>query len=163
MDSKTQAGKIVKESEESASVPRRTFARVVIGAAGLCYAAMLGYPLYRYIAAPVEKAAKEAAVKEIFLKDAHKLPAGSAMIFKFGARPALLIHNDDGNWIALDAVCTHLGCTVKYEAENKRIFCECHGGIYDPKSGKNIGGPPPKPLRRYEVKVSDEGITVSRA
>ncbi|MCX7872589.1 MAG: Rieske (2Fe-2S) protein [Verrucomicrobiae bacterium] len=145
------------------ALPRRAFGKIALGAAGLCYLAMLGYPLYRYLSSPVEKAKKEAAVKEILLKDAHKLPAGSGMVFKFGSRPAWLIHHADGTWTALDAVCTHLGCTVKYEAENKRIFCECHGGVYDPITGKNIAGPPPKPLRQYTIKVTEEGVVVSRA
>ncbi|MGB9602652.1 MAG: ubiquinol-cytochrome c reductase iron-sulfur subunit [Verrucomicrobiia bacterium] len=147
----------------SEQVSRRAFARIAIGAAGVCYAAMLGYPIYRYLASPVEKATKEAAVKEILLKDAHKLAPGAGMIFKFGARPAWLIHHKDGSWIALDAVCTHLGCTVKYEEQNNRIFCECHGGIYDPITGKNIAGPPPRPLKQYRVQVTDSGVIVSRA
>lgn len=144
------------------AVPRRVFGKVALGTAGLCYLAMLGYPLYRYLSSPVEKAKKEAAIKELLLKDAHKLPPGSGMVFKFGSRPVWLIHHPNGTWTALDAVCTHLGCTVKYEPENKRIFCECHGGVYDPVTGKNIAGPPPKPLRQYTVKVTDEGILVSR-
>ncbi|MGC8743182.1 MAG: ubiquinol-cytochrome c reductase iron-sulfur subunit [Verrucomicrobiia bacterium] len=157
---------VVKESADAAEnekVSRRTFSRIALGAAGLCYAAMLGYPIYRYLESPVEKAAKEAAVKEILLKDAHKLAPGAGMIFKFGARPAWLIHHKDGSWIALDAVCTHLGCTVKYEEQNNRIFCECHGGTYDPMSGKNIAGPPPRPLKQYKVQVTDSGVIVSRA
>lgn len=162
-----QNGKIEKidavNIENPQAVPRRVFGKIAFGAAGLCYLAMLGYPLYRYLSSPVEKAKKEAAVKEILLKDAHKLPPGSGMVFKFGSRPAWLIHHTDGSWTALDAVCTHLGCTVKYESENKRIFCECHGGVYDPVTGKNIAGPPPKPLRQYAVKVTDEGVVVSRA
>lgn len=163
MKSQTKPEQINQEQGSTESVTRRAFARVAIGAAGLCYAVMVGYPIYKYLYTPVEKAAKEAAVKEILLKDAHKLPIGSGMVFKFGSRPAWLIHNDDNTWIALDAVCTHLGCTVKYEQENKRIYCECHGGVYDPHSGKNIAGPPPKPLKQYKVQLTDSGVIVSRA
>ncbi|MCX7824061.1 MAG: Rieske (2Fe-2S) protein, partial [Verrucomicrobiae bacterium] len=122
----------------------------------------LGYPIYRYLKSPVEKAAQEAAVTEVTLKDAQKLPAGSALMFRFGSKPSLLIHHSDGTWTALSAVCTHLGCTVQYQAEKQRIFCACHGGVYDPKDGRNVSGPPPKPLRRYEVKVTDAAVVVSR-
>ena len=61
---------------------------MALGGVGLCYAAAIGYPVYRYLASPVEKAAAAAAVTEVTLKDAQKLPAGSALMFKFGAEPA---------------------------------------------------------------------------
>lgn len=143
-------------------VSRQTFLRVAMGGVGAVYAAGVAYPLYRYVASPVEKAAKEAAVTEVMLKDAQKLAPGSALMFKFGSKPSMLIHHDDGTWTALTAVCTHLGCTVHYEEDKKRIHCACHGGVYDPKTGGNVSGPPPKPLRRYEVRVTDTAVIVSR-
>ncbi len=143
-------------------VSRRSFVRVALGGAGICYAAAIGYPVYRYLASPVEKSAAEAAVTEVTLRDAQKLPNGSALMFKFGSKPTMLIHHPDGTWIALTAVCTHLGCTVQYQPEHNIIHCACHGGTYDPNTGANISGPPPKPLFRYKVAVSDTGVVVSR-
>ena len=84
-------------------------------------------------------------------------------MFKFGSRPAMLIHHKDDTWVALDAVCTHLGCTVQYQPQRDVIHCNCHGGEYDARTGKNISGPPPRPLRPYVVKVVDNGVLVSRA
>jgi len=63
----------------------------------------------------------------------------------------------------LSAVCTHLGCTVQYEPQADRIHCACHGGVYNPYTGANVSGPPPKPLTLYKVAVSDVGVQVSRA
>ncbi|MFP5235106.1 MAG: ubiquinol-cytochrome c reductase iron-sulfur subunit [Acidobacteriota bacterium] len=148
------------KSPETAT--RRGFL-VAAGAAGLCYLGALGYPVYRYLASPAEMAASEAAVTEVTLKDAQKLPEGSALMFKFGPAPAMLIHHKDGTWVALTAVCTHLGCTVQYEPQLNRIHCACHGGVYDPNTGANISGPPPKPLRRFKVAVTDTGVQVLRA
>jgi cytochrome b6-f complex iron-sulfur subunit len=136
---------------------------VAAGAAGMCYLGALGYPVYRYLASPAEMAASEAAVTEVTLKDAQKIPEGSALMFKFGPAPALLIHHSDGTWVALTAVCTHLGCTVQYEPQMHRIHCACHGGVYDSHTGANVSGPPPKPLKRFKVAVSDAGVQVSRA
>jgi cytochrome b6-f complex iron-sulfur subunit len=145
------------------ALTRLGFMRVALGGAALFYGAALGYPVYRYLASPVEKAAQESAVSQVTLKAAKKLPAGSALMFKFGTKPSLLIHHADGSWSALSAICTHLGCTVQYQDAEKRIFCACHGGIYDPKSGANTSGPPPKGLERYEVKFAADDATVSRA
>jgi cytochrome b6-f complex iron-sulfur subunit len=140
---------------------RRGFLAAAI-AAGVCYAGALAYPIYRYLASPAEFAASEAAVTEVTLKDAQKLEPGSVLMFKFGSAPAMLIHNTDNSWVALSAVCTHLGCTVKYEPDRDRIHCACHGGTYDPRTGKNIGGPPPRPLRSFNVKLAPDSIVVSR-
>ena len=62
---------------------RRAFL-VAAGAAGLCYAAALAYPIYRYLASPEEMALSATAVTEVTLKDAQKLPARSVLMFKFG-------------------------------------------------------------------------------
>jgi cytochrome b6-f complex iron-sulfur subunit len=144
-------------------IPRRTFMALAFGGVSVCYAAAIGYPVYRYLASPVEKSMAAAAITEVTLKDANKLPAGSAMMFKFGTKPSLLIHHRDNTWVALDAVCTHLGCTVEYQAAQERIHCACHGGVYDARTGANVSGPPPKPLKKYSVTVTDAGVLVSRA
>jgi cytochrome b6-f complex iron-sulfur subunit len=148
---------IVKEPENS----RRAFLAVA-GAAGLAYTAALAYPVYRYLASPLEMAESAAAVTSVTLKDAQKIPAGSALMFKFGPKPAVLIHHADGRWISMTAVCTHLGCTVQYEPEADRIHCACHGGVYNAYTGANVSGPPPKPLTLYKVAVNNAGVEVSR-
>ncbi len=131
--------------------------------AGAAYVGALGYPVYRYLASPIEMAAAASAVTEVALKDAQKLAPGSALMFKFGPSPAMLIHHADGEWVALGAVCTHLGCTVQYQPAQNRIHCACHGGVYDPRTGANVSGPPPKPLKRFKVRVGDDAVIVSRA
>lgn len=150
------------EAEDEAFT-RRGFVKVAM--VGMCaaYAAAVGYPVYRYLNSPVEKSAAMAAVKEVTLKDVNKLPKNSAFMFKFGTRPAMLIHHEDDSWVALDAVCTHLGCTVAFDPGSKQIRCACHGGVYNAKDGSNISGPPPKPLTPFVVEVEKDSITVKRA
>ena len=133
------------------------------GFAGLCYTAALAYPIYRYLASPEEMALSATAVTEVTLKDAQKLPLGSVLMFKFGTAPAMLIHHEDGRWIALTAVCTHLGCTVQYEPQADRIHCACHGGVYNPYTGANVSGPPPNPLKLFKVTPGEAGVEVSRS
>jgi cytochrome b6-f complex iron-sulfur subunit len=154
---------IVPESQEPGEKTTRRFFMAAAGAAGLCYAAAMAYPIYRYLASPEEMAMNATAVTEVTLKDANKLPLGSVLMFKFGTSPAMLIHHQDGRWISLTAVCTHLGCTVQYEPQADRIHCACHGGVYDPYTGANVSGPPPKPLRLFKAVVNDTGVEVSRS
>jgi cytochrome b6-f complex iron-sulfur subunit len=151
---------IVEEPGEENT--RRTFLAAA-GAAGLAYTALLAYPIYRYLASPEEMATNATSINEVTLKDAQKLAPGSKLLFKFGSAPGLLIHHEDGRWIAMTAVCTHLGCTVDYEPQLDRIHCACHGGVYNPYTGANVSGPPPKPLKLFKVTVNETGVNVSRA
>ena len=85
--------------------------------------------------------------------------------FNFGGKPCLLILVD-GQPRAFNAVCTHLQCTVEYRAASQDIFCNCHNGVYD-LNGRNIAGPPPRPLEVYQAvkgggKPGQEEIIVSR-
>lgn len=149
----------IEETDDSQT--RRGFLAAA-SLAGAGYLAALGYPVYRYLASPIEMAASAGAVTEVALKDAQNLAPGSVLMFKFGSTPAMLVHHLDGVWIALGAVCTHLGCTVQYQAAQNRIHCACHGGVYDPRTGANVSGPPPRPLKKYSVKVAGDGVVVSR-
>jgi len=149
--------------EEGNPTTRRVFVRVAMTVAGACYAAALGYPVYQYLASAAQKAETEASVKEVTLNDAAKLPAGSALMFKFAGRPAMLIHHADGGWSAFSAVCTHLGCTVEFDPKKAQITCACHGGVYNADTGANISGPPPKPLTPFRVAIVEGKAVISRA
>jgi cytochrome b6-f complex iron-sulfur subunit len=163
MSDALNASTIVREHPEDNEHRTRRAFLAAASAAGVCYAAALAYPIYRYLASPEEMALSATAVTEVTLKDAQKLPPGSVLMFKFGASPAMLIHHESGQWVALSAVCTHLGCTVQYEPAADRIHCACHGGVYNPYTGANISGPPPKPLKLFKVAVGDTSVEISRS
>jgi Rieske Fe-S protein len=56
----------------------------------------------------------------------------------------------------ISAVCTHIGCTVRWEADRNQWECPCHGSIFDDK-GAVIVGPAPRPLPWYEVTLAANG------
>jgi len=134
-----------------------------IGAIAACYAGTLGYPVYRYLATPAVRSRLEGQISSVAIPEKNLPAAGTAIMFLFGSRPTMLIHHQDGVWVAFDAVCTHLGCTVGFEPQNHRIFCPCHGGTYDMKTGDVVGGPPPRGLTAYKVEVTDGNVIVSRS
>jgi cytochrome b6-f complex iron-sulfur subunit len=134
-----------KKADDAQSITRRVFFKSGVGVVGACYAGAVAYPIYRYLATPAKQS------------------AGTALRFAFGTRPALLIHLDDDSFVCFDAVCTHLGCTVEFQPDLKRIHCACHGGTYDIATGKNVAGPPPKPLNKYQVEVADGQVVITRA
>jgi Rieske Fe-S protein len=89
------------------------------------------------------------------------LKSNSAKTFRFGSRPGLLIESAPGEFKAMSATCTHLGCTVQYRADIREVWCACHNGIYD-LNGHNVSGPPPRPLEQFEVQVRGDEIYVLR-
>ena len=88
-------------------------------------------------------------------------------IVRFGAEPVILLKAAEGEYRAFSATCTHLDCIVGYQKDRSRIFCNCHGGAYD-LNGRNVSGPPPRPLVPYKVNLVAKGsepakIVVSKA
>ena len=56
----------------------------------------------------------------------------------------------DGKPVVLYSMCTHAACTVTWKSADNKFFCPCHQGHFDGE-GKNVGGPPTRPLARLEV------------
>jgi Rieske Fe-S protein len=82
---------------------------------------------------------------------------GSAVTFKDAGSPAVLVHLDNGDFVAYSAVCTHQRCTVAYK--NGQLACPCHGSVFDPADGAAVvAGPAPKPLAEIPVKVQGGDI-----
>lgn len=62
-------------------------------------------------------------------------------------------------YFAMSTRCMHLGCPVRYVEASQRFICPCHGGVYD-FTGKVSGGPPVRPLDRFETEVRDGRLMV---
>jgi Rieske Fe-S protein len=62
--------------------------------------------------------------------------------------------------VAISAGCTHLGCIVTWDEDQKIFKCPCHDGRYDAE-GRVISGPPPRPLRRHKTKIEDGRILLT--
>jgi cytochrome b6-f complex iron-sulfur subunit len=137
---------------------RRDFLNYIIGIGVLGWLGGILYPLYSYLKPPK---APEVDVKNISLGKVEDIPNNSGKIFKVGNKPGILIKTDDGQLKAFSAVCTHLDCTVQYKQDEKLIWCACHNGRYD-LNGKNVSGPPPRPLTPYNVTIQKGEIFVSQ-
>jgi len=116
------------------------------------------YPIIQFLIPPV---LSEAAQSNVVAGSANELRPGSGKIFKFGSQPGLLLRTATGEVRAFSAVCTHLNCTVQYRPDLEQIWCACHDGHYD-ITGKNVTGPPPRPLERYDVNLRGDDIVVSK-
>ncbi|MFQ5431946.1 MAG: ubiquinol-cytochrome c reductase iron-sulfur subunit [Nitrospinota bacterium] len=142
------------------SVGRRLFINGSLLAALAAAAAGAFYPLFRYLF-PVSQG-KKALKIETFRLSAMELPVGEARFFKFKRKVAVLIRKNEQQVIAMSAVCTHLGCIVKFSESDWLLKCPCHGAIFD-LNGKVLAGPAPLPLELYGAVIENNEIIVTEA
>ncbi len=137
---------------------RRRFLGLLLGGGLLASAVSFFYPVMRYLVPPrvIDMGGDSVVAGKV-----GELRPNSGKIFRFGSRPGLLLLGSDGQYRALSATCTHLSCTVQYRGDLRQVWCACHNGMYD-LAGRNISGPPPRPLEQYDVHVRGDEIIVSR-
>jgi menaquinol-cytochrome c reductase iron-sulfur subunit len=141
-------------------VSRRDFIKVTTTIVGGAIGAALGVPALIYLLDPAFKAgAKEGWVPVGKVAD---MQIGVPYPFYFTRVQVngwertstshggyVLLRSDAPNDIlVLNSQCTHLACTVNWNAEAQAYICPCHDGKFS-KQGAVLSGPPPRPLDRY--------------
>ncbi len=137
---------------------KRDFLKILLGGSLIAWAASILYPLFAYLKPPKQAEVEVSSVKAGKLSQIEK---DSGTIVRFGNKPVILIRTAGGDLRAFSATCTHLDCTVQYRKDFGAIWCACHNGRYD-LNGRNIAGPPPRPLDEYRVVVQGEEVLISK-
>jgi len=145
------------------SMSRRKFFSVGIGVIGGTIAAGLGGAAIVSIGAPTITNKQEG--KWVAAGNVSDLTAGqfNQVSLVYDAKDGWMegkfkmlayVKVDGENVSAFSATCSHLGCNVNYDESTGGFKCPCHTGVYD-ANGKNVSGPPPKPLKKLEAKIED--------
>lgn len=140
------------------SPARRSFLDYLLGSTALATLGAIVYPIFKFMSPPQ---IVESGENSVIAAKLSEVPVNSGKIFKFGNKPGILVHTSSGEFKAFSAVCTHLECIVQYRDDTKQIWCACHNGQYN-LSGKNIGGPPPRPLEEFKVNTRGDEIVVTK-
>ena len=149
---------------------RRFLSRLCIGLGGLVSLAV-ATPVLAFILAPVFRRPRHiwravgpvdqfnvGETVEVSLRDAD----ARSWAGPIGKSGAWLRREDQDEFTAFALDCTHLGCPVRWEASTQLFMCPCHGGVYY-ADGKVAGGPPPRPLARYQVRVKKGQVEIRTA
>jgi thiosulfate dehydrogenase (quinone) large subunit len=93
------------------------------------------------------------------LGSAAEVPDNHAATFTIPSNgdPGIVIHTDSGDFVAYNAVCPHMGCTVGYSSANKIMVCPCHGSEFEVSNGDVIVGPAPHGLTKLKVVEGTNG------
>ncbi|WP_290664881.1 Rieske (2Fe-2S) protein [Ignavibacterium sp.] len=137
---------------------RRDFLNYILSISGLGFIVSVLYPIIAYLKPPRQS---EVEVSNVLACKLSELEKESYKIIRFGNKPVILIRTVEDKLVAFSATCTHLDCTVQYRKDFGTIWCACHNGKYD-LTGRNISGPPPKPLDKYKVILKCEDIYISK-
>jgi len=78
--------------------------------------------------------------------------AGKTTVYARQGNPEINPEESPSEYIAISTRCAHLGCPVRFVEASSTFICPCHGGVYD-FEGKVIGGPPVRPLDRFQTRV----------
>jgi len=141
--------------EKESSVSRRRFiAASAAGAIGLGLAGAAFWPIWEYLS---PQSAEGEKVQVTIPRS--QLGIGQAHFFQYRGRPAVVFQVKPGEFIALSAICTHLGCIVNWRPEEQIFLCPCHAGKFS-LTGEVLAGPPPRSLPPYPVTVKGNEIVI---
>jgi Rieske Fe-S protein len=138
---------------------KRRFLDYLLGTSAVATLAAIVYPILKFMVPPT---VVEATQNSVVVGKNADFATNSGKIFKFGSKPGIIIRTETGDLKAFSASCTHLSCIVQYDPASKQIICACHNGKCD-LSGKNVAGPPPRPLDAFVVNVKGDDVTVTKA
>ena len=137
------------------NVSRRKFLSSAFMAVGLGFGlGTLGLRFLQFLS-PTVKAKR---FEEILVGTVNELSKSDAMPMEIAGSKILFLKTDAG-LVAFSRKCTDLGCLVGWDKAKQQFICPCHQGVYD-RNGKNIAGPPPRPLDRFPVITKGENIYV---
>jgi nitrite reductase/ring-hydroxylating ferredoxin subunit len=93
---------------------------------------------------------------------ADAVAEGEAFYFNFPGDDdqAILLHLPGGEFVAFSQTCTHLSCSVYFQPEKDRLYCPCHEGVFDPRTGAPVAGPPQRPLPRIALR-EENGMLIA--
>ena len=154
--------------EQHENISRRDVMKMAISLIGGLIGSALGFPALAYLIGP---ALKSDQANWIRVSDLSTIELGTPTLFK----PKVIRQNgwmveeeevgvyvltEDGrDYLALSNICTHLGCRVRWIAEQEQFHSPCHHGIFD-KYGYVVSGPPPRPLDEFVTKIEEGNLYI---
>jgi cytochrome b6-f complex iron-sulfur subunit len=145
-------------SHNAPDAGKRNFLKYVLRGGILAFLGTILYPILAYLKPPIQA---EVEVKSVSAGKKDEIAPESGKIVKFGTKPVILVRTADDEFKAFSAVCSHLDCTVQFKKEIGMIWCACHNGKYD-LTGRNVAGPPPRPLEPYKVIIQGDEILIAK-
>jgi menaquinol-cytochrome c reductase iron-sulfur subunit len=156
---------------EPEQINRRGFLSFAIASIGGLISMAMGFPAIAYILGPA--IAKKESQAWVRLGSINKVELDTPTFFKVNVKRqtgwlveeekiGVFVFTKNGrDFIAMSNICTHLGCRVRWIADQEVFLSPCHNGVFD-KEGNVVSGPPPRSLDRYDVKIENGQILIGQ-
>lgn len=126
------------------------------------------YPVIKYFIPPSSGGssggvnAKDALGNDVLVDAfvASHAPGDHVLAQGLKGDPTYIVVKEDKSLadFGINAVCTHLGCVVPWNANENKFICPCHGSQYD-SNGKVVRGPAPLSLALVHAAVEDNKVS----
>jgi cytochrome b6-f complex iron-sulfur subunit len=70
-----------------------------------------------------------------------------------------IIRSEDGGFLALSLICSHLGCSVIWDKAKNQFICPCHSSAFD-RMGNVINSPAPRALDYFTVIIEGGKVKI---
>ena len=148
---------IRQQKSQNGTITRRGLIKYLLGFSAIATLAGVLTPIVGYLWPPVRQTTGKGT--RVRVASLVELRAVGGMVVPVENEPVVLsaIREDVK---AFSAICTHLGCVVKWDSAGKYIACPCHDGRFNAQTGAVISGPPPAPLPARDVAVDGDDVYV---
>jgi len=157
-----------EENLSQEEITRRRFLNRACAGLGIFGAVVVGLPVIAFVFEPLftkrkyvwRKVGRVGDFKigstvEVKMQDADPEPWAGRIAWT----AAWLQRHGEEEFVAFSVNCQHLGCPVRWEKGANLFMCPCHGGVYY-ENGEVAGGPPPRPLQKYPVRIRDGFVEI---
>jgi cytochrome b6-f complex iron-sulfur subunit len=145
-------------SKDNAPKLRRSFIKWLLGFSIVATLGGVLTPIIGYLWPPARKSTGQGS--RVRVASLAELEAAGGLIVPVEDQPVMLTIGANQETNAFSAICTHLGCVVKWESTGRYIVCPCHDGRFNAQTGAVISGPPPRPLPRLNITIDDDDVYV---
>lgn len=135
-------------------VARRDFAKFLVLTSGAFVAGQ------GWIAAQALVRRNRGAPPKLKIASLAEVPIGGVKEFTYPTERdrCLLVRLEQNEVVAFSQACTHLSCAVVPKVDEGVFLCPCHEGYFDLRTGRNIAGPPPRPLPRILLEIVGDDV-----
>lgn len=136
------------------SLSRRNFLKAGLGTLATVAALEFGAIGIKYLKSRAEETQVGGLVTAGKLEN---FPPGSVTSFEQAG--FYLVRTAEGDLLAVNARCPHLGCSVSWQPQKEQFICPCHASSFD-QYGNYESPPVPRPLDIYAVVIEEDIVLV---
>lgn len=140
------------------SVPsRRSFLSILWGLLGVAVLVEAGWLTISFL--KTRQSNKNSATTDTWIETGPVDSFDKNSVTAFPRGQFYLVCLEDGGFLAASRRCTHLGCTVPWDEEEKKFICPCHASLFDIR-GDVIQSPAPRALDIFPMVIENNKVRV---